>query len=91
MTLIASIPVLTGAPSLLLCLTTEDIVSIMWERAANNTPIRTYGEHCITLDLGFGKTFSWVFLIADARQRIIGADFLQHFDLIADVRGQRVK
>ncbi len=59
--------------------------------AANNTPVQTYGEHCITLGLGFGKTFSWVFLIADARQRIIGADFLQHSDLIADVKRQRVK
>ncbi len=56
--------------------------------AADNTPIRTYGEHRAKLDLGFGRTFAWVFLVADVRQCIIRTDFLKHFDLIPDVKRQ---
>ncbi len=37
--------------------------NVAW--AANNTPIRTYGERRVMLDLGFRRTFTWVFLIAD--------------------------
>ncbi len=47
--------------------------NVAW--AANNSPIRTYGERRITLGLGFGRTVTWVFLIADDRQCIIGVDF----------------
>lgn len=54
--------------------------------AVNGSPIKTYGQKSITLDIGLRRTFRWVFLIADVLQPIIGADFLRHFALMVDVK-----
>ncbi|XP_035893091.1 uncharacterized protein LOC118503760 [Anopheles stephensi] len=54
--------------------------------AANRTPIEVYGESLYTLDLGLRRTFLWSFVIADVGSAIIGADFLQHFNLLVDLR-----
>lgn len=58
--------------------------------AANGTPIATYGDKLITLNLGLRRVFQWRFLVADVRQPIIGADFIRHYDLLVDLRGQRL-
>lgn len=42
---------------------------------ANGSPIRTYGVSIISLDFGH-SCFSWVFVIANVLQLLLGADFL---------------
>ncbi|XP_064472586.1 uncharacterized protein LOC135387161 [Ornithodoros turicata] len=54
--------------------------------AVNNTSIPVYGEQSLTLNLGLRRSFPWIFKIAAVDQAIIGADFLQHFGLLIDVR-----
>lgn len=54
--------------------------------AVNNTEIATYGVRSLTLNLGLHRTFRWLFIIADVKQPILGADFLQHFGLLVDMR-----
>ncbi|XP_044574071.1 uncharacterized protein LOC123258266 [Drosophila ananassae] len=53
---------------------------------ANGTKIQTYGEKRITLSLGF---FISTFLLADVKCAIIGADFIQHFDLLVDMKRRK--
>ncbi len=59
-------------------------------RAVNNTPIATYGTRSLTLDLGLRRTFRWIFIIADVKQPILGADFLRNFSLLVDVGRNRL-
>lgn len=54
--------------------------------AANSSPIQVYGESLYTLDLGLRRSFLWNFIIADVGTAIIGADFLQNFHLLVDLR-----
>ena len=54
--------------------------------AANSTPIQVYGESLYTLDPGLRRAFLWNFVIADVDTAIIGADFLQHFHRLVDLR-----
>ena len=55
-------------------------------QAVNNTPIATYGTRSLTLDLGLRRTFRWVFVVANVKHPILGADFLRHFSLLVDMR-----
>ncbi|CAE1268449.1 unnamed protein product [Acanthosepion pharaonis] len=50
-------------------------------QAANGSSNQTYGETSLTLNLGFKRSFPWVFTIAQVRTPILGADFLAHFNL----------
>ena len=50
-------------------------------QVVNNTPIVTYGNKLLTLNLGLRRPFQWIFI----KQPIIGTDFLRHFGLIVDV------
>ena len=59
-------------------------------QAVNNTSIKTYGKRSLTLDLGLRRTFRWVFVIADIKRSIVGADFLRHFGLLVDMRHHRL-
>ncbi|KAK5648403.1 hypothetical protein RI129_003295 [Pyrocoelia pectoralis] len=43
--------------------------------AANGTPIVTFGEKLLQLDIGLRRNFSWVFIVAQVQQPILGADF----------------
>ncbi|GFY20316.1 transposon Ty3-G Gag-Pol polyprotein [Trichonephila clavipes] len=52
--------------------------------AANGIEIPTYCLKILTLDLGFRRPFQWPFIIAKVKQGIIGADFLQKFQLLID-------
>lgn len=54
--------------------------------AANNTPIYTYGEQILNLDLGLKRNFTWKFITADVDHPIIGADLLHHFGLLVDLK-----
>lgn len=58
--------------------------------AANNTPINTYGEKTIKLNLGLRRCFQWNFVIADIKTSILGADFLRHFKLLVDLHNKKL-
>lgn len=58
--------------------------------AANGTPITTYGTVSLSLNLGLRRCFPWRFVIADVSKPIIGADFLSHYNLLVDMRDQRL-
>ena len=59
-------------------------------QAVINTPIATYGERSLTLNLGLRRTLRWVFIIADVKNSILGADFLRHYGLVVDVKQNRL-
>ena len=59
-------------------------------QAANHSSIATYRTRSLTLDLGLRRTFRWIFIIANVRHAILGADFLHHFGLSVDVRQSRL-
>ncbi|KAL1448593.1 hypothetical protein WDU94_009822 [Cyamophila willieti] len=58
--------------------------------AANDTDIHTYGTLSLTLNLGLRRDFTWQFVVADVAKPIIGADFLAHYNLLVDIRNQRL-
>ena len=45
-------------------------------RAANGTPIRVFGRHSRTLNIGLRRQFRWIFLIAVVQIPILGIEFL---------------
>ena len=59
-------------------------------QVANNTAITTYGTRSLMLNVGFGRVFCWVFVIADVKRPILGADFLQSNQLLVDVHRKRL-
>ena len=58
--------------------------------AANGTPIKTYGERLTQLNLNLRRSFCWPFIIADVQHAIIGADFLNNYGLLIDVKHKRL-
>lgn len=58
--------------------------------AANSSTIKTYGTKILKLDLNLRRCFSWMFIIADITTAIIGADFLTHYNLLIDLKNQRL-
>lgn len=58
--------------------------------AANGSIIKVFGQTTLRLDLGFRRDFSWPFIIASVTQPIIGADFLAHYDLMVDLKRNRL-
>lgn len=57
-------------------------------QAVNNMSIVTYSTRSLTLNLS--RTFRWVFIIADVKKPILGADFLRTFGLLVDVKHCRL-
>ncbi|GBN22008.1 hypothetical protein AVEN_175749-1 [Araneus ventricosus] len=58
--------------------------------AANSSVIRTYGTKHLTLDLGFRQSFPWTFVIADVSRPILGADFMERFELLIHIKNRRL-
>lgn len=58
--------------------------------AANGSIINTYGYFNIVLNIGLRRDYAWRFIVADVTKAIIGVDFLSHYNLIVDVRNQRL-
>ncbi len=54
-------------------------------QGVDGSSIATYAVHSRTLNIGLRRTFRWVFVIANVKQAILGADFLQHFGLVVDI------
>ena len=59
-------------------------------QAVNNTPIKTYGKRSLALDLGLRRNFRWLFIVADVKHPILGADFLRNCSLLVDVKHGRL-
>ncbi|KAA3670509.1 succinate dehydrogenase (ubiquinone) flavoprotein subunit [Paragonimus westermani] len=59
-------------------------------RAANGTPIRTFGRRLSTLNFGLRRDFSRVFLVADIPFPTVDIDVLRHFDLLVGARRSRL-
>ncbi|XP_037579867.1 uncharacterized protein LOC119462608 [Dermacentor silvarum] len=60
-------------------------------QAVNNTATATYGNRSLTVSLGLQRTLRWIFILADVKFAILGADFLRHFGLLVDVRNRRLQ
>ncbi|GBN10790.1 hypothetical protein AVEN_205027-1 [Araneus ventricosus] len=58
--------------------------------AANGTEIPTYGVKTLTLDLGLRRAFQWNFIMAKVSRGIIGADFLNQFQLLIDIHNRKL-
>lgn len=58
--------------------------------AANGTKISTFGTRRLVLNLGLRREFPWNFVIADVESPILGADFLERFGVLVDVRNRRL-
>lgn len=58
--------------------------------AANHSEITTFGNRLLDLDLGLRCKFKWFFVIANVQTPILGADFLRYFELLIDIKGQRL-
>ena len=58
--------------------------------AANGSPIPTYGRQSLTLNLGLYRDFPWIFIVADVKHPILGADFLKHFNLLVDIKHKQL-
>ncbi|CAH8470151.1 unnamed protein product [Dicrocoelium dendriticum] len=59
-------------------------------RAANGSPIASYGQRMMNLDLNLRRDFHWVFTVASVPFAIIGIDFLRHFGLLVDAGRNRI-
>ncbi|XP_046492912.1 uncharacterized protein [Neodiprion pinetum] len=59
-------------------------------RAANGSPIDTFGWTTMTLDLSLRRDLSWRFVVADVTRPLIGADFPSHFGTAVDLKGRRL-
>ena len=57
--------------------------------AADRTPIKCWGSRVRVLKAA-GYSFKWKFLLAAVAFPILGADFLEHFDLLVDLRRRRL-
>ena len=55
-------------------------------QAINLSPIMTFGNCSITLNIGLRRSFRWMFVIADVKHAILGADFLRHYNLLVDIK-----
>ncbi|GBN91912.1 Transposon Ty3-I Gag-Pol polyprotein [Araneus ventricosus] len=53
---------------------------------ANGTRIATSGTKLLSLVLGLRRNLQWPFIVTDVTKPIIGADFLQHFGLLIDLK-----
>lgn len=58
--------------------------------AANQSTIKTYGPHTLSLDFRLRRSFVWRFTVADVSCPIIGSDFLAHYSLLPDCTNNRL-
>ncbi|GFT97065.1 hypothetical protein TNCV_176971 [Trichonephila clavipes] len=58
--------------------------------AANGTEIPTYEIKVLNIDLGLRREFLFPFIIAKVSKGILGADFLNKFNLLIDIRNKQL-
>ncbi|GFW84476.1 hypothetical protein TNCV_212801 [Trichonephila clavipes] len=59
-------------------------------RLCNGTEIPTYGIKVLNIDLGLRREFLFPFIIAKVSKGILGADFLNKFNLLIDIRNKQL-
>ena len=59
-------------------------------QAVNKSPITTFGEKSFTLNLGLRRVFRWIFIVTDLTTPILGADFLNEYGLLVDIKHRRL-
>ena len=64
-------------------------VSNIWLMAANGTPIKAFGRKRREIKIG-GKSYMFIFLIAQVPRPILGIDFLEAFGMSLDLRNRRL-
>ena len=64
-------------------------IGLKTPRVANGSCIATYCEKSLTLDLDLRRPLPWIFIIADEKIPILGADFLSHFSLATDMKKRK--
>ena len=60
---------------------------------SNGSPMVCSGSRIIPLRFSCGsgsKVYSWNFQLAPVSVPLLGADFLQHFNLLVNIKGRRV-
>lgn len=80
----ADLSTLPVNPSYKHCKTTRTLY------AANDTPIATYDEEILRMDLQLRREFYWKFIVADVSHPTLGVDFLAHYDLLVDSKRKRL-
>ncbi|KAA3679992.1 uncharacterized protein DEA37_0011207, partial [Paragonimus westermani] len=55
-------------------------------KAANGSSVQTYGQRSVTMSLGLKRTWRWIFLTVDVRFTILGADLINNFGLLVDMK-----
>ncbi|XP_014768969.1 uncharacterized protein LOC106868296 [Octopus bimaculoides] len=58
--------------------------------AIDSSSIATFDQISLRLDINLCRDFQWVFVVAEIPHPILGADFLDNFNLLIDVRRQRL-
>ncbi|GBP73156.1 hypothetical protein EVAR_52583_1 [Eumeta japonica] len=58
--------------------------------AAKGTTVNIYGYINLELDLSLRQDYPWRFVVADVTKPIIGADFLQFYSHMVDIRNRRL-
>ena len=59
--------------------------------SVDGRPLRVFGECPLSLrSKQLRRIFFWIFVIADVREPLLGADFLSHFALLVDCKHARV-
>ena len=58
--------------------------------AANGSKINTYGERLLNLDFGTGRSFKWIFLVAQVACPILGVDFLDSSKFLIDISASSI-
>nr|XP_054771363.1 uncharacterized protein LOC129279289 [Lytechinus pictus] len=59
-------------------------------QAVNRSPIKTFGQKSFTINLGLRRVFRWIFVVTDIPTPILGADFLDQFGLLVDIKHRRL-
>ena len=54
-------------------------------QAVHDSPIATYSERLLNVNIGLQWTFQWIFIVSDVKQPILGAGFLRHCNLLVDI------
>lgn len=58
--------------------------------AANGSSISVFGEKTVVLNLGMRRPYRWTFVVASVSRPILGADFLQHYNIVVDLHGRKL-
>lgn len=59
-------------------------------QAVNGTRIPVFSSRSVMLNLGLRRALHWIFLVADVRRAVIGADFLHNHGFLVDVQRRRL-